>query len=71
MSKSKIGRGKWRIDLTVESATREAYMPPGYPFNNVDDRGREESRIHTLGRVLARIARRAEARRVANGKEDV
>ncbi|MCA9026808.1 MAG: hypothetical protein KDA86_16495 [Planctomycetaceae bacterium] len=46
------------MQLTVEAPEKNATMPPSHPLNCVNERGREESRLQTLGEVLAAIAKR-------------
>ena len=71
MSKPANRRRKWGIDLTVGPMNGDASAPPSHPMHNVSQAGRDDSRVQTLAKVLANIARRAEARRVANGEEGV
>ncbi len=71
MSKPTNRRRKWGIDLTIEPVNGDASAPPSHPLHNASQLWLENSRVQTFAKVLANIARRAEALRVANGEEGV
>ncbi|MFH1303335.1 MAG: hypothetical protein ABIK07_19905 [Planctomycetota bacterium] len=71
MAISKNRRRKWKVDLKVDLPSWEASTPPNHPLHNVNEVERNDSRVQTLGEVLAKIAPRVKALRLANGKDDV
>lgn len=71
MSKPTSRRRKWGGDLTVEPMNGDASAPPSHPLQNASQLWLENARVQTLAKVLAHLARPAEARRDINGKEGV
>lgn len=58
VQKTKSRSRKWTLHLTVEAPEKNNSTLPSHPLNSVTKRGREESRLQTLGEVLAAIAGR-------------
>lgn len=66
--KTSSRRRKWTLQLAVIEAEKKDITPPSHPLSRVNECGREESRLHTLGEVLAAVAGRQKGIEVDNKK---